>query len=363
MTELRDARPDGPAVLDLDAVLAPLAGAGGCGDDLYAASDPAIADILEARREDPDLPQGVWQSERKTADWDKVAVLCHRLLARRSKDVRVAAWMVEALVHRDGFAALAPGLGMIEALCRRFWDGLHPRPDEDGDLSGRANAVALLNMRLPLVLRVLPLTRSRQGQGEVVALSWGDYAIARMQEARGGAKPKSGVLTLAAFESAALATPVAQLRQQLQQVEAGRAALDRLDALLDELCRRDAPSLESLRGLLDEIAGWLASVAPPLPEPVAPVAEPDVPPMTPAQDTSAPVAASGPITSRDDAYRRLAEVADYLMRTEPHSPTPYVLRRVHGWGRMPLNQLLLDMAQGRNDLASILELIMPKDGI
>ncbi len=362
MTELRDARPGGAMPPDLDAVLTPLGGADGCGEELPA-WDPAIAEIMDARREDDNLPQGVWQSERKVADWNVVVVLCHKVLAERSKDLRVAVWMVEALVHRDGFAGLAPGLEMIEALCRRFWDGLHPLPDEDGDLSGRANAVALLNAHLPSALRVLPLVRSRQGQGEVVALSWNDYVIARMHNASGAARAASDGLTMAAFETAVSATPAAQLGTLLAQVTAGRDVLLRLVPLLEELCRRDAPSLHNLRRLLEELVNWLTVVTPRLPEPAFPVAEPDVSPMTTTQDSPAPVSAPGAISSRDDAYRRLAEIADYLMRTEPHSPTPYVLRRVQGWGRMPLNQLLLDMAQGRNDLAAILELIMPSDGV
>jgi type VI secretion system protein ImpA len=46
----------------------------------------------------------------------------------------------------------------------------------------------------------------------------------------------------------------------------------------------------------------------------------------PAGD-GAPAAAGGPVTSRDAAYRQLAEVAAALERLEPHSPVPYLIRR------------------------------------
>lgn len=362
MTELRERRPRGPVPLDLDGILAPLPDGGGCGPDLRDAADSPFHDIDEARRQDDGLPQGVWVVDRKAADWDKVVSLCQGVLVRRSKDVRVAAWLADALVHRDGFAGLAPGLIMIEALCRKYWDGLHPAPDEDGDVSGRANAIALLNTRLPRVLRTTPITRS--GQAEIVALSWGDFETARLLEARG--QGKKGGLTLAAFEASAFATPVPLLEWLRGDVSAALAALDQLDGFLDEACRREAPSLDALRTVLTEVSGWLGTVIPAPPEQpdtadTAGAVEQDEQIMSEVDSPLPSTTADGPIRTREEAYRRLSDVADYLMRTEPHSPTPYVLRRVHGWGRMPLHQLLLDMAQGRNDLATIMEMITLND--
>ena len=53
--------------------------------------------------------------------------------------------------------------------------------------------------------------------------------------------------------------------------------------------------------------------------------------------------ATGPITSREDAFRRLAEAAAFLRRTEPQSPVPHLIDRAISWGRMPFDQLLLEM--------------------
>jgi len=46
------------------------------------------------------------------------------------------------------------------------------------------------------------------------------------------------------------------------------------------------------------------------------------------------------IESREQAYRILGEVADYLERTEPHSPTPYLIRRAISWGEMNFHKFL-----------------------
>ena len=52
------------------------------------------------------------------------------------------------------------------------------------------------------------------------------------------------------------------------------------------------------------------------------------------------VSGDGPITSRAQAYKMLDAAADYLLRAEPHSPAPYLVKRAVTWGRMPLQDLL-----------------------
>jgi type VI secretion system protein ImpA len=61
--------------------------------------------------------------------------------------------------------------------------------------------------------------------------------------------------------------------------------------------------------------------------------------------------------SRDDAYRTLEALAEFLGRIEPHSPTPYLIRRAVKWGRMPLPQLMADIMQGDGDLHRMVNLL------
>ena len=69
-----------------------------------------------------------------------------------------------------------------------------------------------------------------------------------------------------------------------------------------------------------------------------------------------PVAAAF-ISSREDAYRRLAEAAEYLLRTEPHSPAPYLVKRAVAWGNMPLTELLQELVQSEGDLHQLYGLL------
>jgi len=72
---------------------------------------------------------------------------------------------------------------------------------------------------------------------------------------------------------------------------------------------------------------------------------------------SAVTSGSGAIKSRADAYYRLAEAAEYLMRTEPHSPVPYLVKRAVQWGNMSLAQLLYEFIGNPEDLVTIQRLL------
>lgn len=87
----------------------------------------------------------------------------------------------------------------------------------------------------------------------------------------------------------------------------------------------------------------------PLPEEQPPVAEADAAEGDADGEESVPASApSGPAgapTSREDAYRQLLLIADYLARTEPHSPVPYLIKRAVEWGNKPLSELLAEPDQ------------------
>lgn len=343
--------------LAIDPILAPLPGDRPAGASLRSAGD--YERIREARREDDaSLPQGVWQSELKRANWEEVVRLCSDALATRSKDVQIACWLLEGLIQRDGFAGIPVGLGVIIGLCNAFWPALHPEI-EDQDVSYRIAPFEWMNAHLPQVLYRLPLTQP--GIVTPNTYAWQHYANAlrleQIHKSSPNAKPPGGV-RLAEFEAAVAATPSAFYRSMLRRLEASLMLLGDLDRLLEERCGKEAPSLAALRGALVNIQGLVQTVLrnrgemPVMVEQIKAAPRPE-----PADEPPPPVPYEGVIHDRDQAYRLILEVAEFLARTEPHSPTPYLLRRAHSWGMMPLHELLAEMTSGRNDLAALLELL------
>ena len=45
------------------------------------------------------------------------------------------------------------------------------------------------------------------------------------------------------------------------------------------------------------------------------------------------------------------------MRTEPHSPCPYLVKRAVAWGKMPLAELLQELVRGEGDLQELYGLL------
>lgn len=81
-------------------------------------------------------------------------------------------------------------------------------------------------------------------------------------------------------------------------------------------------------------------------------------------DVAADGSLSGPIRSRQDAFRILLRVAQYFEQTEPHSPASYALRRVVRWGDLPLPALLAELIENDDARKEVYNLvgIVPKSG-
>lgn len=362
--------------------------------------DPAYARIRDARlEEDASLPMGEWTRPLKKADWRTAELLCTELLQRRSKDLQVAAWLTEAWVHRHGVDGLIAGARLLQGLARDFWQDVHPRI-EDGDADMRAATFVWANDTLAQVLLMrVPLLAWSEFSPPFIHL--GDWQRALTTEygagagaAAGAAKAKSKAKDVAEEPSAQTVSRQDMLDHAARDLEAIAALDDRialaaeawreLTALLDERLGADAPSLskvaemlarmrQALRSLLQERDPRDRKQAAPLavlpadaaanasthratsmedhdmsqaPSPFASS------PLTPSTEAGAlpQAVASGRIGSRAEAYQLLELAAAYLLREEPHSPTPYLVNRAVAWGRMPLPQLMQEVLREDGDL-------------
>jgi type VI secretion system ImpA family protein len=353
---------------DLSGVLEPLPGQAPAGPSLRYL--PVYDAIREARRhDDPSLPQGVWQTEYKRADWAEVVRLCLDVLLHQSKDLQVACWLVEALVRRHGFIAFAPGLRMISGLCQTFWaTGLHPA-NENGDFNARFAPLEWLDGKLAHLLCLQPVTRS--GKDVEVSYSYSDYRNAQRLGVAGARDPAvlkqaraSGQSLPADIESSAAATLTVILRGYYHDLARAIDETAGLAAVMNTLCGSAAPAMVGLRNRLSEIQGWIHTTLCAKGEPPIPDQPPEDDDVSYADEEGVggqpprPAAPpSGPIASREEAYYWVSAAAEYLLRTEPHSPTPYLLHRAIMWGNMPLHEILIEISRGRNDLASVIDFL------
>ena len=329
------------------------------GDDLRY--EGTYDQIGEARREDdPSLPQGEWITALKKADWKAVENSCRHTLSHRSKDLQIAAWLTEAWIHLYGFRGLYLGGVLLLELCRRYWDTLYP-PLEGDDMELRLSPLVWINEKFFLPLLQVPVTAP---QGRDVEA----YNFLQRQEAwkleLGSREEKAaeaaGRATRSRFGNSVTMTPPAFFRRQLDFLQAGQTVLQELSDFLGRQCGEQAPSFGKLLKELAPIEHFLRkTVADTTVDTVEAETTDDTepPPSAAVAGTSTSSAHGGPIRSRQEAYQRLAEAADYLLRTEPHSPTPYLVKRAVSWGSLSLQELLLELVNDRNDLMMIYQLL------
>src|ERR1700689_1063376 len=138
-------------------ILAPIPGENPSGIDLRYDNKLLIHDkIKEARRQDDDLAQGAWQSERKTANFPFVVKTAQDAIATVSKDLQVAAWLSEALLQTERYDGLRQGLDLTLNLMTTFWDTIYP-VIEDGDRELRAVPITWIAEKLDFPLRSAPI--------------------------------------------------------------------------------------------------------------------------------------------------------------------------------------------------------------
>jgi len=354
----------GTRPLDLSPLLAPIAGDRPAGQ--WLRYDAVYDEIRKARQEDDAaLSQGVWKRELKRADWNAVAEKASQALATRSKDLQLAVWLTEAWLHIYGYAGLAGGMRLIAALCREFWDGLYPPLDGDS-AEARLAPMAWAADKLLLPLKSVAVT-SPAGE-ESVPLTWADRELALYYEnmeqnhpAEAASAYQQGTISHPQFLISASLTSGEWFASLARDVAAARQALAETGETL-ATCAGEAntPSLAPLAAPLEAIAAFAARVlaervhsgeieSPPA---EAGAAAPQFVPL--AHDV--PLTPGTPVASRGEAFQRLREAAEFLFRTEPHSPVPYLIMRAVSWEHLPLPELLAELLQ-KNDLAAVYALL------
>lgn len=346
----------------LAGLLAPVSVSQPCGS--WLRHDSVYQRIAEARREDDvRLPQGIWEQALKRADWALVEQLCEHALAHRSKDLQIAAWLAEAWLRQRGLPGLSDGLHLLAGLLEHYWEGVFPQM-ERGDTEYRVAPFVWLNKNVVLALGSVQVAAGASPAGRLFTLLEWSQVLRREQQGGSARKDTAAtasdevVLTRQHFSTAVSMTPQRFYADMQDQLRGADAALRQLAQVLEHCLGDDTPALSGIQGRLDDCAQVVQELAGVRwPEETQALQQEEA--MDSVQELPAARAADagGALRSRDEAYRRLEEVAEYLMRTEPHSPVPYLVRRAVTWGKLPLGELLQELLDSESDLKQINRLL------
>lgn len=323
-------------MFDVEKLLAPISESQPCGEDISFA--PELDAIANARRaDDPTLEQGAWVTALKEADWKFVGTRCAQLIEQRSKDLQLAVWLAEASARTDGLRGLADSLALIGALCERYWDHLHPMPDEGG-FEQRIGNIHWIANRAPQLILEIPITEGATGY------SMKDFEAARAH----------GAEALEEHEAARRRSSRSFYEELMRDCDQCAAALGDLERVVDDRVGNDGPSFSTAKAALQSLIHF---VTPSARETGAlPAAGPDAP--VAASEGPAPRAiSSGPIQNRAQALAQLRIVAEFFRRTEPHSPVAYLAEKAAKWGEQPLHLWLRTVIKEDAALARLEELL------
>jgi type VI secretion system protein ImpA len=346
-----------PEILEFATLLEPIPGDSPTGTDLRADGSPsspyyAVKDARSTARAAERQMVMDGEESANMPDWRPVMERGLKVLAEKSKDLEITAYVIEALVRLRGFAGLRDGFRLARELVERFWDNLYPMPDEDG-----------------LVTRVAPLTglNGDDAEGTLIqpiakvaltaAGSAGPFAQFHYQKAAALSKIQDenarqaqvaqGGILLETYERAVAETPVEFFGDLVDDLAQCQDEFGRLCNLLEDKCGRQAPPSSNIRSALaacletvnatarDKLRTRVTAVeAAPSEEAAAGPAE---------QANGAVGVPAGAIRSREEAFRTLLKLADFFRRTEPHNPVSYALEQAVRWGQMTLPEFLTEM--------------------
>ena len=347
-----------PHVIDIDELLKPVTEEKPQGEDIRSDGSPTSIyyQIKDARNKaraaeraamfDPDQAAGIM------AEWKPILSLAPSILKDHAKDLEVASWLIEALIRFHDFSGLRDGIQLTRGLIDQFWDNLYPEPDEDG-IETKVAPLAGLNGdsgegTLLAPIRNTPITPDT---------SVGSFSFWQYQQARDAdrltdpdkreEKFASLGFTLQDVETAVAESPNTYYQNLTEDLDTCLSDFRAMNDTLRKHCGHDAPPYSLILETLEEVlraVRFLAKEKLVVEEAETIPADADMPAPAATSGTR-PTASgtSGPIGSREDALRKLEEVAQFFRKTEPHTPLVSGIERLVRWGRMPMADLILEL--------------------
>lgn len=290
--------------------------------------------------------------------WKTVYQVAPQILKSSSKDLEIASWYLESLVRLEGPAGLRDGIKLISKLVEKYWGNIYPLPDEDG-LETTVAPLTGLNGdggdgTLIIPIRNVALTQ----EGEFGEFNFWQYQQARdadriTEEEEKQARVQSLGYSLADITNTISATSMQDSIAIVDTFEESLNDFKTLANTLREHCGHDAPPSTNISNLLDEIlrtARFLykdkisqAKAQTEAEESRNVEADISTPSNLGENVAQQMPGKSGPISGREDALKRLEEVASYFRQYEPHTPIAPSLERIVGWGRLTVSELMMQL--------------------
>lgn len=311
-----------------------------------------VYDLIQAARveDDPSLPQGVWKRDLKEADWKTIERLAITTLENQSKDLQIAAWLTEAWLQLNGIRGLNKGFLLIQTLTDRFWETLYP---DLSDIEFRLRPFEWINEKISQRLRLYPISAvSDANISPLYFYEWVKYEK----------KPTSSQKSK--FHKKILDTSKNFYQDLEEELSQSLSLLSQIETTIKEKTKKTEALFYKLKEALDNLNRFckyalslFVEEKKTIPSPLTSQREETPMLETLSKPKTHAVSPKIALTSRDQAYELLEQIAQYLEALEPHSPTPYLIRRAVTWGHMNLAELMHEFSKDSGGLEQLTKLL------
>lgn len=290
-------------------------------------------------------------------DWMPIIETAPKILQEQSKDIEIAAWLIEALTRTQGFHGFSVGFQFARLMIEKFGEKLHPRPDEDGKATQLAALIGLNGYgsegALVSPLKFIPLT---EGAAPAPFSTWQceqAFELERISDpAKRDARSKRGFITRAEVDRAVTETSQDFLIQTHHALLEARAQYDRYQDVLDSYCEDQPQPTGRIKDTLDaclQALTYIASDRITTDNPTPSASDSDATQTDELADAEVTVPdPAQPNLDRSRALAQLIEIADFFRRSEPHSPISYAIEKAVYWSRLSLPELLDELITDDN---------------
>lgn len=339
-----------PQVLDFEKMLAPISDALPTGpnpreDGEASTAHRTIRDLRKQARDVENLLSRGEDAGGKSPDWKTVQRSAVEFLAGKAKDLDIAGYLTEALAREEGFGGLRDAFKLAREMVEKYWETLHPMPDEEG-MATRVAVYKGLNGEEQDGALIVPINNIPITNGTSGGFSRADYEAAMLLEGiddpdRKRARIEAGQLSLQQFQQAVRETPGSFYQGLVEDMAGAISEWELLTKALEERCGSEtAPPSSNIGRALRECLEVVQRVAKDKVGAVMPGAAAGEAAATGPGASAAGSPQSNGTWDRERAFRQVQALSEEFRRHDPQTLMWYALEQALRWGRMPLPELL-----------------------
>lgn len=330
--------------------LNPIALENPCGE--YLRRHPLMIKLKELRNQllvaDEDL--GIWAKKNNDIpSWDNIISLCEEIFTTQSKDLQVCAYYAEAKLNVEGFSGLAFSLSLMLNLCKEYWDNIYP-PIEDGNFELRLSSFHWLQINLPGLISSIPLIKNKIICSDNKVASWFWYEKESKIGANESAQAKIFLLNAIANEEDKFifelyfnfSSILMSLKLMEEEYVSEISQLDDRGVSLEEVISQCKKILSFIQPIYVKRNEMLSANSESSDE-----EEKNLRSGNEIQrenrESSKHLYLDGNVSSNEEAYQLINKANSYLLKNDPHSPSPYLIRRALEWRKKSLYGVLIEL--------------------